>query len=409
MRDTSSFRALDQPTRVEVRWVNTAGGRRHPTEGVLMFARITTALLLAALITPAAAEEAYFSMGRLQSASRLFVQVSEVSQRNNERIQREVVTTGGALDGLGDALAAARVRTGSPPTALAERHQQLTAAFEADWTGLNQFVDQLVLDTDKAFIGALATHVEAIEDAEGITLGTCEPAGGVLGMAMGQSACEGRDLTDALVGALDGDDALAAAVADIVGREWPAIRPARQAVVPLMMASGELLAEPTPGWSPMRVYERGAVCADLEAAVDEAWRMASRELQRAQEDLEVNRRMFASEIDALDEAELEARQTELDAELATIKAASERLTAWRADTVAGALALLWELAADREAAAMGALGEESLGICLQPADLGGCTGPDVTNGMGDYLASEKKVTKAIERYVASLEAPDLDL
>ena len=374
-----------------------------------MIARIATTLLVTALVTPAAAEEAYFSMGRLQSASRLFVQVSEVSQKNNERIQREVVTTGGALDGLGDGLAAARRHTGDAPAALVERHAALSTAFDADWQALNRFVDQLVLDTDQAFMGALTLHVAAIEEAEGITLGTCEPAGGVLGMAMGQSACEGRDLTDALIGALDGDDALAAAVADIVSREWPAIRPARQPVVPQALSGGAPLAEATPAWTPQQVYGRAGICADLESVVDEAYRMASRELQRAQEDLEVNRRMFVSEIDALDEAELAARQAELDAELVRIKAASERLTTWRADTVAGALALLWELAQGRETAALRALGEEGVGVCLQPADLGGCTGPDVTDAMAGFLAEDKKVVRALERHAAGIEGPDLGL
>ncbi len=367
-----------------------------------------TALLgLAAL--PAHAEDAYFSMMNLQGGSKLFAAVAESSQENNERVQREVVTTGRALDALGDALAAARLRTGTMPADQSARHGELTASFDLQWQQLNGFVDQLVMDTDAAFMGALDRHVVALQEAEGITLGTCEPPQGVLGMAMGQASCEGKDYTAQLITALDADEELQTAVAEIRGRSWPQIRPARTTVAPVALDSGVAL-EGDPAWfSPVGVMREADAAEPLLLAYEEAYRMAQREVERATEVHQTNRRMYAEESASLSADERTAREAELQAELDRLKAASEALTAWREETSAAALAQIWEQAAGKIGPLEKQLGTTGLGVCLQPDDLGGCTGSDRTADVAAYLDGQKKIARALEQHADQIAAPDLGL
>jgi hypothetical protein len=367
---------------------------------------VLSTLLLAPL--SASAEEVYFSMLHLQGNSRLFAEISVVSQKNNERIQREVVTTGRALDSLGDGLEAARLHTGGAPEALSARHTELAAAFDRDWTAINGFVDQLVLDTDRAFTEALAVHVGALEEAEGFVVGTCEPPAGVLGMAMGQGECEGRDVTPHVVASLDADEDLSAAVADICGREWPAVRPQREAVVPLTLA-GAPAPEDTASFSAQRIYQRSAPFEPVLLAVEEGFRAASREVEMARQLHEANRRMYLESQPSLTPEEAQAREAELTAELDQVKAASEALTRWRTDAVAGAVALAWQQVQDREGAVVRELAIEGLAVCLQPPDLGGCTGPDVTDDVAGFLEDQKKVIKEASRHAETVGSPDLGL
>ena len=369
-----------------------------------------TLVLIPLLLAPvtAGAEEVYFSMLHLQGNSRLFAQISAVSQKNNDRIQREVVTTGRALDGLGDGLEAAKLHVGAAPQDLATRHADLAQAFDEEWAAINAFVDQLVLDTDRAFTEALALHVSELEEAEGVAVGTCDPPAGVLGMAMGQNNCEGRDVTAHLAAAIDADETLTAAVADICDREWPGIRPQRQAVAPLTL-SGEPAPEATSSFSPQRIYERAEPFETVVLSVEEAFRAASRELQTARELHEANRRMYLESQAALTEEEVAAREAELAAELDQVKAASESLTAWRTRAVAGAVALAWSLVGDREGAVARELGVDAIGVCLQPADLGGCSGPDVTDQVAEYLDGQKKVHKEVGKHAETVGEPDLGL
>jgi len=374
--------------------------------------RFTAAFcIVAAGLLPgtAAAEDAYFSMMNLQSASRLFGAVAESSQENNEKIQREVVTTGRALDALGDSLAAAQLRTGARPADLSARHGELAARFDLDWQALNGFVDQLVMDTDAAFMGALEKHVAALEEAEGIELGTCEPPAGVLGMAMGQGDCAGKDYTAQLVTAMDADEELAAAVAEIRGRTWPQNRPDRNPAAPVAMDSGVDLTGDPAWFSPSEVLRSGDVAEPVLLSLEEGYRTADRELNRAMEVHQTNRRMYAEEHDALSADERTAREAELQAELDRLKAASEALTTWREETTAATLALIWEQAQGKLGGLEKELGATGLGVCLQPDDLGGCRGVDRTKDVAAYLAGQKKIAKALEKYSETIEGPRLGL
>ena len=369
------------------------------------------ALAISVLLVPQAArgQEAYFSMGRLQAQSRLFGEVSAASQKNNERVQREVVSTGQALDELGDALVTARAVTGQAPQLLEGRRTALADQFDADWSALNEFVDRLVTDTDRAFTEALARHVTTIEEREGVALATCEPPQGVLGMAMGQSDCAGKDYTDWLVESIDADPELAEAVQDVSSREWPSVRADRVPMAPVAIADGAQLDDATPAFSLQAVFRGCEAFEGVVLALEGAYRSASRDLQRAQEAHEANRYMFAEALETLSAEEQQARATELDADLQSLRAASEQLTQWRTRTTAGALQLIWEQLAERETAALKAVGVDTLGVCLQPTDLGGCTGPGVSNDLATYLADQKKVLKAAEKFAESIDAPALDL
>ena len=372
-------------------------------------ARIVFAIALFVPATSAVGEEVFFSMANLQSGSRLFGEVAAASQKNNERVQREVVTTGSALDELGDGLESARQRFGAAPADLEARHAELAARFDADWQALNEFVDRLVTDTDRAFMDTLARHVTAIEEREGVTLATCEPPQGMLGMAMGQSSCEGRDVSAELVAAFDADVALAEAVQEITSRTWPSVRAARQAVPSVGLADGGAVDESTVGFSPAVLYADQEFFTPVSQAIEEAYAMASHELQAAQDALEADRYMFAEESGLLIESDRKLRLADMQADLERLQAASEVLTRWRTVAVAGAMALAWELAAAKGDKVAGAAGADAVSVCLQPGDLGGCTGPDVTAAVGEYLAGQKKVVKAVEKYAEGIAGPELGL
>jgi len=369
------------------------------------------ALAISLLLGPqvASGQEAYFSMGRLQAQSRLFGEVSAASQKNNERVQREVVSTGQALDELGDALVTARAVTDQTPQLLEGRRAALSDQFDADWSALNAFVDRLVTDTDRAFTEALARHVTAVEEREGVALATCEPPQGVLGMAMGQSDCAGKDFTDWLVESIDADPELAEVVQDVSSRPWPSVRADRVPVAPVAMADGAQLPEATSAFSLHAVYKGSEAFEGIVLAVEGAYRAASRDLQRAQEAHEANRYMFAESLETLSTEEQEARAAELAGQLQRLRDASEQLTQWRTRTTSSALLLVWEQVAERETSARKELGVDTLGVCLQPTDLGGCTGPGVSNDLAEYLAGQKKVLKAAEKHAEGIEGPQLDL
>ncbi len=362
---------------------------------------LAAAVALCAVALPATADDAYYSMIQLQGRSKLFARVSTESQANNDRAQREVVTTGRALDAFGDALVAAQLRTGARPSVASERPGALSARFDLDWKALNEFVDRLVMDTDRAFVEALQRQVGGLEEREGVTLGTCEPPQGVLGMAMGESGCEGTDYTDHVIALMDEDAELIAAVDDVNGRSWPSMRPEREPMAPIAPGDGADLPRETAWFAPAEVVRRAELFEPANLALEEGYRTAARELERARETHEINRQ--------LSDGAGDADRAALDAELAALQQASERLTGWREQATGEAIALAWELAQDHENALLAALGVDAVGVCLQPGDLGGCSGADRTDDVAAYLSSQKKAIKVVSKHADGIETPVLGL
>jgi len=358
-------------------------------------APITVVVLFLAL--PALAGEAYFSMGKLQGKSRLFGRVSEASQENNDRAQREVVTTGKALDAFGDALVAAELRAGDRPAAASERHGALTARFDLDWKALNGFVDQLVMDTDKAFVEALQRQVAVLEEREGLTLGTCEPPQGVLGMAMGESDCAGTDYTAHLVALMDEDAALEAAVDDVVSRPWPSMRPERTPLAPVALDLGGTVAAEVAWFSPAVLVDDAELFEPVSLSLDEWYRLSESQLHSFRMTMEAN-------IELLGESDPQVVEG-----LDKLRKGSADLTEWREQASGEAIALAWQLADDNGDALRQELGVEALAVCLQPRDLGGCTGADRTGDVATFLSSKKKVVKAAAKHADGIIGPDLDL
>jgi len=355
----------------------------------------TVALLIAAV--PAGAGESFFSMMHLQGKSKLFGRVSAASQENNDRAQREVVTTGRALDAFGDALVAAQLRTGSRPEAASRRHGALTARFDLDWKALNGFVDGLVMDTDRAFVEALERQVAVLEEREGITLGSCEPPQGVLGMAMGESDCEGTDYTDHLAALMDEDPALVAAVDDVATRAWPTMRPEREPLAPVALTAGETVADDVAWFSPATLVEDAELFEPVQDGLVEGYRLSEREVDSYRQTVRANLELLGEE----DPLVAEAREK--------LRRASSELTTWREQATGEAIALAWELAEKDGDALRKELGVDALGVCLQPRDLGACPGADRTGDVGTYLSSRKKAVKAAEKHADDILPPALDL
>jgi len=352
--------------------------------------------------------QAYFSMNALQGESKLFQQVANSSQKNNEKTQREVVTTGRALDAFGDALLAAKAVTETAPEACTARQEALATQFDADWKEVNGFVDSLVGDTDAAFMAALDRHLSALEEKLGVTLEQCEE-GGVLGAAMGGNSCEGTDFTPQLISAIDGDEELAAAVTELTGRSWPAPKPSKEAMAVVDLSTGAELTGEVSFFSPDDVLREAEAYQPLYDAFESAYAMAKTELDRASQSHQANRAMLSGEWEALDEEERAAREKELDDELTALKKASEVLTDWRAQTSGEILTSVWEQSRSMDSKIRKEYSIGTLGVCLQPADLGGCNGTDQGYEVKKFMSKQKKIIKAAEKAADEISAPDLGL
>ena len=373
-----------------------------------MIARTALLLTAIALFPGMAQAQAYYSMTSLQAESKLFQKVANSSQKNNEKIQREVVTTGRALDSFGEALLAAKAITETAPEACTTRQAELATQFEADWKTVNEFVDALVTDTDAAFLAALDRHMTALEEKLGVKLEQCDP-GGVLGAAMGGSSCEGTDFTPQLISAIDGDEELAAAVEELTGRSWPAPKPSKVAMAVVDISTGADLTGDASFFSPDNVLREAEGYQPLYEALESAYAMSKTELDRGSQSYQANRSLLAMEWEALNEEERAAREKELEDELATLKKASEVLTDWRAQASSEVLATVWEQTRSMESKIRKEYSIAALGVCLQSADLGGCDGTDQSYEVKKYMSKQKKILKAVEKAAEEISGPELGL
>jgi hypothetical protein len=226
---------------------------------------------------------------------------------------------------------------------------------------IQAFVDTLVDDFEVTFGGAMERVLE--ESTAGFELSLCKAEG--VHALLGRNQCVGEDLAPRIGAAMDGDAELMADVEEILDLPWPslAVEGRPQPVVPLTgigsylrldAVTAALLTERIAQAKARHAVAMEAIEADLEEGETQAVRAAA--MQKAED----YRLLYERDMAALGEEAFGAIQ-----------------------------ASLLKLQKKGKAPA-------AVGVCANPAALGGCGGEDVTDGVLPLLLEDKKLLKALQ-------------
>lgn len=314
---------------------------------------MSPALLLVSAVF--AASPAYYHPEDVAAKSASFAAAAESSGPAFDAAQSAVSALGRSLEDLD--LGVALLGKAAPPE-LAQWSEATRRAGLAGYLQVQKHVDLLQEDYAKAFEAALDRALPRVSAGYDVVVCQARRSFGPAGASA--SACKGEDLNAALARALDADAALARELAAISAVPWPTPQ-APSAAQPVVALSG------TARW------------------------ISASELARA----------FYKD-------RLIARKEVLEDAMAPLE---EGVDAGEADAIAGAQALrdAWaaDLAQDGDAlraavtAALGRAHADDVGLCANPAVLGGCAGADVTRELLPVLEADKKLNKMIEKYAAS--------
>lgn len=309
-------------------------------------------LLLPSIAAAQEAPPAYYHPDKIAAKSELFTRFSRELSPKFDALQVDLGRWSRPVESLETAVLLAGDRAGDDLSAYAEEirrtlvHQYLTA---------QAHVTLVEDDSGATFTAAMERALAPF--AEEYSLAECGEAMNLVALAgpggRQKARCEGEDLNDRVAEALDADEALAAAVDEMIALEWPqvAIAPSEQAVIPLT-GSGDYL-------------------------------------------------QLAELADALDGAVLDTINLSLEDKLAPLEG---RI----AEGDQGALAEAQDIR-DRYELAMAERGGQILeavekvllkekievAICANPEALGGCPGEDRTAELLPALVGHKKIEKAL--------------
>lgn len=325
-----------------------------------MSAVILALVSLAMSPSAQAAGAGYYHPDDVAGASRLFSESAEWAGAAFGRAQDEVSRLGAALSQL--ELGVGLLGEAAPPALQTWAVDTRKAGLQR-YLMVQTFVDHLQDDYTGAFEAALKRALTGL-GRTGVVV--CQASAPRFGPGGGSSrACEGEDLNAALAKAMDADPELKRSLAEIQSRAWPEVSmpQAPQAVIPLTGDQGYLRADA---------------------------------LARA---------LWGDRLDARTEA-LEDSLAPLEEQLDEgDKDALARSEALKADYLKG---LAEDGAALREAtsAALGRAAKKgrapaAVGLCANPAALGGCPGEDVTEATLEVLRADKKLVRALESHASS--------
>jgi len=308
-----------------------------------------TLLLLSSV---AFAADAYYDPDQVAAGSELFVQLASRMGPWYEDLQNQMTRTSLALEGLDAAALLAANHAGDD---LGTYAQGLRKQAAHQYLQVQLFADVLAEDTEATFGGALDRALTEL----GVDAEPCQAQGGAMmgpmrGMG-GGGGCEGDDISQALAAKMDQDPALQAAVAEIEGLDWPGfvVEGTPQAVIAL-------------------------TGADRYVALDAAAKAL------IQDRLDTLERQLEDQLAPLEDQLTEGAEGG-DAALAQAeqhRAAYETALAAEGDRLLAALT-------------KGLKKQAGVGVCANPAALGGCAGTDVTSELLSTLVADKKVQKAL--------------
>ncbi len=299
------------------------------------------------------AGEAWYDPDAVAAGSELFVALASEMGPWYEDLQNQMTRTSLALEGLD---AAALLAANHADDALGTYSQGLRKQAAHQYLQVQRFADVLAEDTEATFGGALERAVATL----GVTAEPCQArSGAVMGPMRGMGGsggCEGEDVSADLAALMDQDPALRAAVTEIQGLDWPgfAVEGAPQPIIALTGTDRYV---------------------QLDAAA---------------------KALIQDRLDTLEMA-LEDQLAPLEDQLTEGaeggEAALAQAQAFRADYEAAVAA-----EGDRLLVALtaGLKKEPGVGVCANPAALGGCAGTDVTAELLPVLQEHKKVQKALK-------------
>lgn len=310
-----------------------------------------TLLLLSGV---AFAADAHYDPDQVAAGSELFVELAGLMAPWYENLQNQMTRTSLALEGLDAAtsLAGAQAEPALGEYALGLRRQ---AAHQ--YLQVQRFADVLAEDTEQTFGAALERSLTAL----GVQAEPCQASSGVSmgpmrGMGSGGTDCPGDDVSRELSAQMDQDPALRAAVGEIKGLDWPGF-----------------VVEGTP--QPVIPLTGSARYVALDAAARALIQDRLDDLERALEDqLAPLESSLTEGADGGTEALAQAQAFRADYD-AALAAEGERLMA---------------------ALTKGLKKDPDVGVCANPAVLGGCTGTDVSGELLPLLVADKKVLKALK-------------
>lgn len=309
-------------------------------------------MTLLLLSTVAFAADAYYDPDQVAAGSELFAQLASQMGPWYEDLQNQMTKTSLALEGLD---AAALLAANHADDGLGDYAQGLRKQAAHQYLQVQRFADVLAEDTETTFGAALDQALAGL----GFEAVVCQPQSGAMmgpmrGMNSGGS-CEGKDVSAALSSAMDQDPGLQAAVAEIQGLDWPGfvVEGAPQSVISLTGTDRYVALD-------------AAAKALLQPELDALERGLEDQLAPLEDQLTKGAEGGVAAL-----AEAEVFRTAYEAALA---AEGDRLLA---------------------ALTKGLKKEPGVGVCANPAALGGCAGTDVTQALLPVLVENKKVQKAL--------------
>ncbi len=293
-------------------------------------------LLLLIITTVLSAEPAFWSSDTIAGGSAQFAKAQGRDAAAYERAQDALEKGKRAVADLDLGVAIA----GSPEALVAYNTAQ-RRALAGQFLQLSKHADLLADDYSRVFGDAVQRALPTV--GKGFDVKECTGGSAIEALMRRAPKCPGKDLSPALVGAIDTDPKLAAAIQEILTVDWPiiALPSASQAPIPLT----------------------GAACSVDAAALARALR--GDDVQAAQ-----------------DAYEADIEQIDADADDATAKKAAiaqgEAVRArWTATmTTVGADVLARAKKELAKAAKKG--GPADVALCANPTALGGCGVPDAT-------------------------------
>ncbi len=306
--------------------------------------------------SPAGAEPGSYHPDYVAPHSQLFARAGGETASRFDQVQVELDAASSALSQLDRDVALCGARADKSLKSYAAGLRKETAhSFHV----LQAFVDVLTQDFEQTFGAALERALPAVEAEYEVS--ECK-AQGVYAL-MGRNNCAGKDLNPLLAQRMDADEALKAAVEEILTVPWPQL---------------ELTGQPQAA-IPITGQERVLRMAPLvEALYAQQVKAVQSRLEEAMEGVEA----------VMEESDDQDEKKKALAEGQALRALYEQEMAARGEVLMNALAKSLTKLEKK-----GAAGQVAL--CPNPEALGGCQGQDVTAELLPLLQADRRLVKTL--------------
>lgn len=319
-------------------------------------------MLLWLAIQPAlAGAPGYYHPDDIAGKSQQFAQAADAMGPAFDEVQMTLSRLGRSLEAL--ERSTALLGDAAPPE-LAVWFEQTQRSVTGQYLQVQKHVNLLGEDYATVFTEAVSRAVAQVSANHALT--ECTQSGGVSSMlrrsASGASTtCSGTDFNDVIATAIDADPLLRADVTELNALEWPSItiEPVAQPVAPVTGTARYVMVGRL-----AKKYLEDHADARLEAFEDA--------LSPIEDDVNAGDPEAIAEAGRLKEAYLAG----LAEDGAVLRAALETSLAKAGKKVPGL---------------------SEVGLCANPAGLGGCEGEDITSIVMDLLREDRKFQKAIAK------------